>query len=479
MRRLNYISCSAIAMSLWLMLGFLHTSAQNVQHTNPSDTVKLSLQSFIQRGLNNASLLDVERRNVELAELRIDEARSQRILPKVSLNTQHGLIPGVDSDSTLPSGKALPRDQYYLDPNLENNWNNWAIFTRAQIDAIQPIYTWGAINQAIEAAKAGADAAQSALKAKEKSYEERLYQLYMSQVLASEIQVLLDEAQDQIDQIERQIDKMDQEGDPNLDQSDVYKFQIYKAQFQARVTEVESQTAFVRQAWNYVLQAPSDTLFVTESSYLEVPSVELQAIDHYRQTAMEQRAELERIANGIKAAEHGIQATQAQSYPALFLGLTASYANTPNRPRQSNPFIINNTNYASAGFGLSIRQNLNFWSIKNDIKKQKIQYRKLEDAQSAAEDGINLEIMETYRKAMVTKAKVESTEEALVTSKKWLRQEQLDYDFGLGEVKDLLDALRAKLELQVQQKQQIYDFHVVMGSLYRASGIPVTQLIAD
>jgi outer membrane protein TolC len=468
-----------LLFSLAFLTVSLGSETLYAQSNTPTDTIRITLSEFIQKGIENAGLLQVEQNNVELAEHRVNEAHEKRILPRVSLSTQHGLIPGVESDSTLPGGRSLPRDEYYLDPNLRNDWNNWAIFTRAEVEAVQPLFTWGAINKAIEAAKAGAEAARKAFDAKENAYEQRLYQLYMSHVLAFEVQTILEEAQKQIDKIDKQIKEMEEEGNPDLDQSDAFKFRVYKSQFQIRVTEVQSQIDFVKRVWDYVLQADPQVLYLPTRDYLEAPSVNLQSADSYRQMAMENRAELDRITQGMKAAELGIKATKAQSYPALFLGLTASYANTPNRPRQSNPFIINNTNYASAGFGFSIRQNLNFWSISNQIKKQRIQYRKLESAQHAAQDGITLEVLDTYRKAVVTESKVTQTQEALVTSKQWLRQEQLDYDFGMGDVKDLLDALRSKLELEVQLKQHIFDFHVVMGELYTASGIPISKLVDE
>ncbi|MDZ7682573.1 MAG: TolC family protein [Fodinibius sp.] len=163
----------------------------------------------------------------------------------------------------------------------------------------------------------------------------------------------------------------------------------------------------------------------------------------------------------------------------MFLGLNASYANTPNRPRQSNPFIINNSNYASGSFGLGIRQNLDFLSIKADIEKGKIQYRQAKFLKDAAVDGIVLEINEAYKDASLSSVKVEKTDEALVTSKKWLRQEQLDYDFGMGETKDLIDAMQKELELRVQLKREVFEFNNNMAELYRKSGLPIMEIMTN
>ncbi len=105
--------------------------------------------------MENSGQVNFERQNVEIAENQIDQAKAQRYIPNLRFDSQHGLVPGVKSDV-----EGLPEDEYYLDPNLRNDWTDWAIFTKFQVSAAQPVFTWGAINKAIEAARFGAEAAQ-------------------------------------------------------------------------------------------------------------------------------------------------------------------------------------------------------------------------------------------------------------------------------------------------------------------------------
>jgi outer membrane protein TolC len=167
---------------------------------------------------------------------------------------------------------------------------------------------------------------------------------------------------------------------------------------------------------------------------------------------------------------------KSQYYPSLFLALTGSYANTPNRPRQSNPFIINSTNYSSAAVGLSFRQNLNFLTTQKKVDRARIQRKQVENLKSALTDGIVLELNETYRKAAVAERRMIQLEEVLSISKNWVRQEQLDYDFGFGDVKDLLDSVQKELETRVELKQNTFELNKRVAELYRAAGIPVQQL---
>lgn len=435
------------------------------------DTVRVSLQSFIEQGIANSGQIDFENQKVELAENQVDQAKSQRYLPKFELNTQHGIVPGVVSQRD-----ELDKDEYYLDPELENDWENWAVFTRAEVSAVQPLFSWGALKNAVNAAESAAVAARKRFQSQKADLRVRLFDLYQSYLLTSEILTLLDEAEDKIQKIENQLEEKQEEGDPDFDESDLFKFKVFKSEFAIRATEVREEANMTQRIWNYVLQADENTVYVPDTNFLDPVTQKIQELDYYRTNALTQRSEINAIEAGIEAAEYGLKAQKQKNYPTLFLGLSASYAHTPNRPRQSNPFIINNSNYATASFGFGIRQNLDFLSVRADLKKGRIQYKQAKFLKDAAVDGIVLEINNAYKDASLSKVKVEKTDEALVTSKNWLRQEQLDYDFGIGETKDLIDAMQKELELRVQLKREVFEFNKNMAQLYRKSGLPIMEI---
>src|SRR5699024_1549337 len=145
------------------------------------DTVRVSLQEFIDRGFENAGQLKFERQKVHLAENQVDQVNATRYLPQFNLSTQHGLVPGVTSNTDLPE------DEYYLDPNLDNDWENWAVFTRAEINAIQPLFTWGALRNAVKAAESAAVAAREQHEQQQADLKVRLAELYQSHLLTKEI----------------------------------------------------------------------------------------------------------------------------------------------------------------------------------------------------------------------------------------------------------------------------------------------------
>ena len=457
---------AAIILTITLLMGLAGLPEAAAQ-----DTVQVSLKEFVETGLKNSGQMAFEREKINLADNRISQARSLRYLPRFELSTQHGLVPGVKSNR-----QDLARDELYLDPNLENDWEDIGLFTRAEVTAVQPLYSWGALKNAVSAAQSAATAAREQFETQKTGIELRLYELYQSYVLSMEIGRLLDEAQDKIDRIERTIDEKRDSEDSDIDESEIFKFQIFKSEFAIRAAEVRENLSYIKSVWQYVMQDGDGTVYEPSDRFLDPVGNQIETLDYYRTRAISSRSEIKAVEAGMKAAEHGLEATKAKNYPTLFLGLTGSFATTPNRPRQSNPFIINNSNYATGAFGIGIRQNLDFLAMKADVERSRIQYEQSKDLRSAAVDGIVLDVNEKYKDASLSKVKIDKTDEALVTSKKWLRQEQLDYDFGIGDTKDLIDAMQKELELRVQLKRDIFNFNKDMAELYRASGIDIYSL---
>lgn len=458
-----------ISFYSFLLVGFLLVLPYS---SSAQDTLRIGFEEFLARALENAGQLKLEKSNVSLAENRVEIAKANRYLPNLRFESQHGLVPGVKS--TDPT---LEPHEYYLDPGLRNDWENWAVYTKFQLTAAQPVFTWGAINTAVEAAKLGAESALHEMEAQKANLEVQIFDLYYSYVLALEIERLLEEAQSSINQIERQINKMEEEGDPDLDGSDVFQFRIFKSEFEIQKTEVFQNLHFVRNTWNYFLRNDDNIVFEPEVQFLDPFPEKLQPLDFYQSSAFNNRPEIKALQFGEEAAKTYISSLKKQQLPGLYLGGFINFANTPNRPRQANPFIQNTTNLFTGGMAFTIRQDLNFFSMRANLNRSKIELRKLNYAEEAARDGIMLEVNNNYKSAAIAEVRVEQTDEALITSKQWVRQEQLDYDFGLGEVNDLIDAMKKELELELRLKQRIFELNSSMAKLNKSAGIPLITLI--
>src|SRR5690625_6234776 len=119
--------------------------------------------------------------------------------------------------------------------NVRNYYENWAIMTLGEISAVHPLYTWGAVYNAIKAATAGARAAEYQFEAVQSEAEFRYYELYYSYLLALEVSRILDDAKSQLSQVERAMEEMREEGSLDLKESDIFKFEIFRSEFETQI----------------------------------------------------------------------------------------------------------------------------------------------------------------------------------------------------------------------------------------------------
>ena len=49
-------------------------------------------------------------------------------------------------------------------------------------------------------------------------------------------------------------------------------------------------------------------------------------------------------------------------------------------------------------------------------------------------------------------------------------------DYGFGDVKELINSLEKQLELEAELRQSRFEWNLRLAELYRASGIPLSQL---
>ena len=451
--------------SLLFLLTILFTGSVSV---NAQDTLRISFEEFLSIALENSGQMNVVETKVDLAENRTQMAKDQRFLPSLSFRSEHALVPGVSS----PLG--LEEDRIYLDPDATNDWDKVGLFTRLRIQGVQPVFTWGAINKAIDAAKIGVKATQKEYEATQAELELRLYDLYYSYVFALEIERLLNDAEHTVDQIESALNKQLDDDPSEVDESDVFKFKVFKAQFGIQKEEVTQSLLFVRETWNYALRNDDRTIYEPMVRFLDPVESNIQDIGFYQNSAKSNRAELVGLELGKAALETYISSLKARNLPGLYFGFTTTIASTPIRPRQPNPFISTPENTFNTALGFTIRQNLNFFQAKTSFERSRLEVDRLDYLKDAMQDGIILEVNEAYKNAAIAEVKVESTDEALLIAKEWLRMEQLDYDLGFGESKDLVDAVKQELELRLTEKQYIFEFNSALAKLNKSAGLPLT-----
>jgi len=423
------------------------------------DTVRINYQEYLNKAIELSPILKAEKQKEFRALSRVDEVKANRILPRFDISSNHGVMPGVSSSL------GLPRDEWHLDPNLVNEWDNWSVFTKIDFTLAQPVYTWGALTNATEAVKMGAEAVLYQSEMKLADQKMQLTKLYFSAVLANQLERLALETLETFRKAENQITDLEEEGE--IEAKELYKFKIYKQQFLIKAEEIIQNKEFVNDVMNYSLGTNSITYIPSSDSMIN--SVETQSLVLLQQEAILSRPEMKAIKAAEKAASYAVNAQKAQRLPAFFFGLSGEYVHTP-RPVQSQPLFGSRFDYINVIYTFGIRQSLNFGVMNAKVAQIEYQQKEAEFSKNAIGQALLVDVANTYKNFNLAKSKKEKLSSALQTSKEWLRKEQIDYDLGLGELKNLVEALKTNLELEAEFKQSVYDFTVKGAAVLKATG---------
>src|SRR5690606_38368292 len=207
------------------------------------DTFRSDVAGAIQRALDVSPEVDVVRAERDYAAARRDLALASRFATDFNLQTAHAVAPGLKN---LPEG--VPPDEYYLYPEVRNDWEDVRPLNRFEADLIQPLYTWGQLSGSIRAARKGVDVEEASIAEKQLEVALRTGELYYGLLLARQLSRLTDRAGAVVDQAQREIERLLEAGPEDVDDADLFQVRITEQEFRRRVVEVEQAMATAQSA---------------------------------------------------------------------------------------------------------------------------------------------------------------------------------------------------------------------------------------
>ncbi|PSQ83840.1 MAG: TolC family protein, partial [Bacteroidetes bacterium QH_2_63_10] len=372
----------------------------------------------------------------------------------LSLNTASSFAPGL---SNVPPG--TPDDELYLNPNVENDWSLGALrpFSRVEIVARQPLFTWGELSGSIEAARHGVDVEEARVDQKALEVAARTGEIYYNVLLTQALNRLADRTTQVVDRAKKEINRLLDEGNEDVDQADLFQTRLTEEEVKRRVVEVEQRQATARSALRRQLFLPEGTAVRVAEDELQPLNFSMHpdSLDHYIQLGLRNRPEVEQARAGVKAREALVDVEQSNYYPKIGVQASLSQSITlPERPNPDNAFVGDSFMGTGTQTGIGIQQNLNFGQTTAKVEQAKAELEEVEHQQTL----------------VVAKTAFESRDRSTTISGEWLRTEQINFDLGLADTENLVKAVRADLEARARYNEAVKQYNVAVLKLLRATG---------
>jgi outer membrane protein TolC len=452
-------------VGITLLLVTLHLAAAPVE-AQVSDTVRVDVETAIQRSLDVSPEIEAVASQVAFAEARSRLARASRFATEFSVQTAHAVAPGL---MHVPDG--VPSDELYLHPEVRNDWEDIRPFNQFETTLLQPLFTWGQLSGSIDAARHGVDVERAAAEQKETEVALRTGEIYYGLLLAQQLSRLTEAAGDVVDQARDEIQRLLDEGAEDVDDADLFQVRITEQEFIRRVVEVDQQLLTVRSALERQLMLPESAVVESEELVLEPLPFEIDSLGDYQRLALAHRPVIEQATAGLAAREAQVRVARSEYFPKLFLGIESRITLTGGRHRQPNPYVSDPYRGGSLRTGLGLRLPLNFAQTRATVDQAEAQRSEVRHQLEAARQLVLFEVEEAYRNVITAWASVNAQNEALTISRDWLRTEQINFDLDLGDTENLVDAVRSSLELEASYYEQVRRYNVAVLRLLAAAGV--------
>ena len=445
-----------------------YTSSSGLSSSAP-DTLELELVPAMQRALDRSPEIRQRGARRDRAEARYAEARATRFLPDARLQTAHSAAPGID----FPEGFDGDTQDLHLEEGVKNDWEDLRMLNRIEVDVTQPLWTGGELSGSIRAAERGIAVDEAAVEGQASEVALRFGESYYGLQLATALDRLTEEAEDVLRRAEREINRLFDEGDPEVEEADLFELELAKE-------ELTRQTAEVRERRRTAQSAMTRQLFLEEGTVLEPVDRDLRPVsidlssgmlDDYIETGLANRSELDQARAGIEAREELVDVARARYFPRIGLRFSTSFTYTPGRFRQESPFVSDPFRGRGLRVGVGLQQNLNFFQTESRVDQAKAELREVEHQQEAAHQLVQFEVEEAFRNARIARETVESRDRSLTTTEEWVRTEQINFDLGVGDAENLIDAVRANLEAEAAYYEAVERYNVAVLRLLRKKGV--------
>ncbi len=278
---------------------------------------------------------------------------------------------------------------------------------RAGIDGVLPLWTFGKITSAWDAAEANVDLHEAEIDVARDTIRFDVRKAYFGLQLARDSLALLRDAeekiQDAIEDLEEQVAA--DEGDP----IDLYKLEVYASELYARKAEAQ----------RFERVALAGLRFYTGEAKLRIPDIPLRQGRHqlghlrrYLVAARLYRPEVRMAQAGIEAREAQLRQSRANLFPDIGVALSAGLSAAPEVADQINPFVSDGGNYFHYGVALVAQWKLDIVPRVARIQQAEAQLEEVMALDRKALGGIAAEVEEAYAEAVDWQRRLEVNERA-------------------------------------------------------------------
>ena len=336
------------------------------------------------------------------------------------------------------------------------------------ISGVVPLYTFGKIETALDAAEANVRVSEWDMEKWRQQMRMDVRRAYYGLQLARDAEYVIDDAKGRLDKGIQGIREKIAKGDPNVGDVDRLRLETFRQEITAQSLQAPKNQAYALAALRFMTGVQTNFDIVDEP--LKPPDRPLVTIVQYLEAARILRPDVNMARAGVIARKRLVEYNRAKLFPDIGLGLGADFLSTPSAVPQQNAFASDPFNHFYYYFGFGLKWSLDLLPQAARTQQAEAQLEETRALERAALGNAMFEVEKAYADAVEAKTRVETWDKAEHETKEWISIVQDHIDLGTWDERSLMEPLRAYGNARMQHLYALMDYNIAMSNLALASG---------
>ncbi|MBU0554165.1 TolC family protein [Myxococcota bacterium] len=334
-----------------------------------------------------------------------------------------------------------------------------------------PIYTFGKIDSAKRAARAGVHIGRATVDATRAELGAMVKQAYYGVQLAESVLGVIQDGRKRMNEIRAQIEKELDKESGRFTSNDLRKLLVEQAEVEAGYLETEALRQQALEGIRVAAGLPAGAPFDLDSATLEAVFVEPRPVEAYLELAIDAHPKLRALDAAVRARRAQVDMARAEFYPNIALVGGFGVAEGTTAEDNPDPFAKDDYNYLQWGAVLGAEWSLDFATRMSKLKQAEADFVKQRAQRDLFVQKLRIDVATRVAKMNRYQGEINVREVAMKAAKGWLVSNSLNFGLGLVQTSEILASLAAYSKTRLKYYQVLYEYNLAVAQLSKTVGV--------
>jgi outer membrane protein TolC len=362
------------------------------------------------------------------------------------------------------SGDCTPRDDAY---DFDDGLSIWGGLT---FSIVKPLATFGRLENYQEAAQNNILIKQQDVTLQRDEIALQVVKAYYGYLTARDSRLLLEDTRGRLDGALELVDGWLEDGSGKASLSDKYALQAGLGLIDNFLAEANGLEQIAMAGLKLLTGRDEEIIELVDRRLQPLPLPE-QSLEEWINLALDNRVEFKQVEAGLTARRALVKATRADKKPIVYAGVAGSVAVAPERDTLDNPHVYDPFNHAALSPLLGMRWQWEQGAQPARVVQAQAELDALVHKASFARLGIPFQVREQYYSMQAKHKAIGSMRESSRAARRWLIASYSDFEAGLEEADDIINALQVYVLAYAEYLRAVNDFNNLVSKLKSVSGV--------